>query len=461
MLPVGWRQAPDPAGARPSRRPDGAGGRPPVSCGSMEFVEPEDEPGRFRNPLPPDDRLWRHPSEMGAGPPSARPASGASAGTVAAGRQRPFGGAGGRRRVRPSMWLVAAVSAVSAGLLATGLALVAVGLVGADDQLRPAVERQMEPRPIDAVVARRRRRRRRPGPARDRPAPRRRRAATVVGSGVIFRSDGHMLTNASRGRRRHVRRGSCSTAAGRSPAGSSAPTPTPTPRWSRSTARPFPAAVLGTAADLKVGQAGDRHRLAARAGRGAVGHRRRGQRPAPLASARAPTAGCSSTWCRPTPRCPPGRRAAPCSTSTGSVIGITTAVAHDRRPAPRASASPPRSTLARVGGRAAHRHRQGRRTCGSASRASDLDGSTRRRARRRRRGGGRARSRPGARPSGPAWPPATSSSGVDGRAGDLDGQLVVALAPHRPGDAVHARRHPGRRSSMSMVVVLVERPAPA
>ncbi|MEA2685398.1 MAG: hypothetical protein QOE93_593, partial [Actinomycetota bacterium] len=111
----------------------------------MEFVEPEDEPGLFRNPLPPDDRLWRHPSEVGAGlPPNllgSGPADGVALGPV-------------DDDSRPSMWLVAAVSAVSAGLLATGLVMVTVGLVGVggNDQIRPVVERQMEPRPIDAVT---------------------------------------------------------------------------------------------------------------------------------------------------------------------------------------------------------------------------------------------------------------------------------------------------------------------
>jgi S1-C subfamily serine protease len=151
----------------------------------MEFVEPEDEPGLFRSPLPPDDRLWRHPSEVGAGPPPSLLGSGLPGGTPMLAAEDDS---------RPSMWLVAAVSAVSAGLLATGLVLVTVGLVGTD-QLRPVVERQMEPRPIDAVstgvvnVA---------DQARQAVAQLRLEGtSTVVGSGVIFRSDGHMLTSAS------------------------------------------------------------------------------------------------------------------------------------------------------------------------------------------------------------------------------------------------------------------------
>lgn len=154
----------------------------------MEFVEPEDEPGLFRNPLPPDDRLWRHPSEIGA-------ELGASPGAPLPGRS-PGGGPGGPDdEPKPSMWLVAAVSAVSAGLLASGLVLVAVGLVGTNDQLQPVVERHMEPRPIDNAV---------PGVVevadRARAAVAQLRIAgtdTVVGSGVVFRSDGHLLTSAS------------------------------------------------------------------------------------------------------------------------------------------------------------------------------------------------------------------------------------------------------------------------
>jgi S1-C subfamily serine protease len=165
----------------------------------MEFVEPEDEPGHFRNPLPPDDRLWRHPSELGTGPPLGGPPAGPGHLTGGpAGGGLAGGGTGGPvgDDDRPSMWLVAAVSAVSAGLLASGLAMVVVGLMGTNEQLRPVVERQMEPRPIDAVTT---------GDVVD-VADRARAAvaqlrvegtAGVVGSGVIFRSDGHLLTNAS------------------------------------------------------------------------------------------------------------------------------------------------------------------------------------------------------------------------------------------------------------------------
>ena len=155
----------------------------------MEFVEPEDEPGLFRNPLPPDDRLWRHPSEMGASLPSN------PAGEVGASLPAGSPTADIDDDARPSMWLVAAVSAVSAGLLASGLVLVAVGLLGTNDQFRPVVERLMEPRPIDSVG----------GGVVDVAAMAREAVVqlriegtdTVIGSGVVFRSDGHLLTSAS------------------------------------------------------------------------------------------------------------------------------------------------------------------------------------------------------------------------------------------------------------------------
>ena len=219
----------------------------------MEFVEPEDEPGLFRNPLPPDDRLWRHPSEVGAGLPDASAAGAAPLSPGDASTDRLLiGNLAGTDEPRPSMWLVAAVSAVSAGLLAGGLAIIVVGLVGANP-IRPIVERQMEPRPIDAVM---------PGGVVD-VADRARAAvaqvrldgsSTVVGSGVIFRSDGHMLTNASVvGPAMFVR---VMLDGGREVTGrvlgSDPDTDTAVVKLDGD--GPFPTAVLGTADDLKVGQ---------------------------------------------------------------------------------------------------------------------------------------------------------------------------------------------------------------
>ncbi len=150
------------------------------------------------------------------------------------------------------MWLVAAVSAVSAGLLATGLVMVTVGLVGTGEQLRPAVERQMEPRPIDAVstgvvdVA-----------AQAREAVVQLRlggTSTVVGSGVIFRSDGHLLTSAAvlgTASWVRVRFDSGREVTGRV-LGTDVATDLAVIKLDGS--GPFPSAVLGSSGDLRVGE---------------------------------------------------------------------------------------------------------------------------------------------------------------------------------------------------------------
>ena len=144
------------------------------------------------------------------------------------------------------------MSAVSAGLLATGLAMLAVGLLGTNEQLRPVVERQMEPRPIDAItpgdivdVA---------GRARAAVAQLRIDGTSAVGSAIIFRSDGHMLTSAS------VVGGATSVGvtldSGREltgrVVGSDPATDIAVIKIDGDD--PFPSAVLGTAADLRVGQ---------------------------------------------------------------------------------------------------------------------------------------------------------------------------------------------------------------
>ncbi|MDQ6910231.1 MAG: S1C family serine protease, partial [Actinomycetota bacterium] len=139
----------------------------------MEFVDPEDGSQAFREPPPPDDRLWRHPSELPAG-----------------GRSR-------RQDRSRQMWLYAGVSAVGASVLTAGL-IVAVGLVEPRTaKVTPAVERQLV-RPqttsvgatVPPVVA-----------IADKIRPAivqlqvQSAGRVATGSGVIFRSDGHLLTN--------------------------------------------------------------------------------------------------------------------------------------------------------------------------------------------------------------------------------------------------------------------------
>ena len=190
----------------------------------MEFVEPDDEPKPYRQPPLPDDRLWRHPSEIGPKRPSAR-------------RQ---------------LWVVGVASAVAASLLSTGLAVVAGSLLDAGAGNREVDTSGVLPTPTlvgtraDVVAV----------ADRVRPAIvqlKVERSRSGSGSGVIFRSDGHILTNA------HVVEGATSLtvvlSTGRQVAaqvvGFDADSDTAVVRMEGG---PFPFADLGSTADLKVGQ---------------------------------------------------------------------------------------------------------------------------------------------------------------------------------------------------------------
>jgi len=191
----------------------------------MEFVEPDDEPQRFREPPSPDDRVWRHPSEMGPKRPSAS-------------RQ---------------LWVVGLASALAASLLSTGMAVVAGNLLDAGGGRDRGVDTSgVLPSPslvgtradIVSVADRVR-------PAIAQLKVERGRSGT--GSGVFFRSDGHLLTNA------HVVDGATSVtvvlATGREVAarvvGSDAASDTAVVKVEGG---PYPVAELGSSADLKVGQ---------------------------------------------------------------------------------------------------------------------------------------------------------------------------------------------------------------
>ena len=196
----------------------------------MEFVDPEDEPSPFREPPSPDDRLWRHPSEL---PP-------ASTATV------------NRRAGGPSPWVVGAVSALGASLLSTGLV---VAFLRNDPAPAPtAIERQLV-RPRTAVstaasavvdIA-------------ERVRPAIAQLKTQVGdqagtgSGVFFRTDGHVLTNA------HVVEGTSAIrvvmADGRElPARLIGTDPDTDTAVVKVDGGPFAVATLGSALDLRVGQ---------------------------------------------------------------------------------------------------------------------------------------------------------------------------------------------------------------
>jgi S1-C subfamily serine protease len=195
----------------------------------MEVVEPDDgEP--FRRPPDLDDRVWRHPSEVAQD---------------AAPRRRPS-----TKAYAPlNLWSVALVSALGASLLTAGLLVAVGGITTRHEAPRTATDVATAPSTgVDAVV----------GIAeRARPAVVQVRAegpgGTVSGSGVIFRSDGQVLTNA------HVVDGATSVdvvlAGGRHLSGRIVGSDSLTDAAVvKVDGGPFPVADLGSAADLKVGQ---------------------------------------------------------------------------------------------------------------------------------------------------------------------------------------------------------------
>ncbi len=206
----------------------------------MELVDPEDDPSAFREAPAPDDRLWRHPSEMAVG----QPASGTPLGTKSP--KRPSG--------HPPTWAVAGVSAVVASLVSTGLVVTLVGTRSRSTSSDVAVERQIvRPRTASTVSS---------SPVVD--IAERLRPAIVqlkvqaadrstTGSGVVFRSDGHVLTNAHVVESATVIRVAMANGQemGAHLVGTDPETDTAVVKLDGG---PFPVATLGTAVDLRVGQ---------------------------------------------------------------------------------------------------------------------------------------------------------------------------------------------------------------
>ena len=150
-----------------------------VTCPTVEMDEgPEDESPSFRAPLPPSDRLWRHPSEMGGG---ADPGS-----------QVALQGGGARRP-----WVVALVGGglgvcVAIGVMAIFGMLdhkVVERLVIEREAVAPAAATVSTPSASVAGVVKN-----------AAPAIARLEVLGAIGaasgSGVLFRDDGYLITNA-------------------------------------------------------------------------------------------------------------------------------------------------------------------------------------------------------------------------------------------------------------------------
>jgi putative serine protease PepD len=145
----------------------------------MPFADDPDDDDGFVPPLHPDDRLWRHPSELGP----ARRADPAAAAPGAAPERVDTVGV-------PRAWTVAAASA----LLGVAVTLAVLSIVGTfdDDGVRTVVE-QIEVAAPDGDTA---------SAVTDRVVPAlvqvvaTRAGGSTTATGVVFRSDGHLLTTA-------------------------------------------------------------------------------------------------------------------------------------------------------------------------------------------------------------------------------------------------------------------------
>ena len=392
----------------------------------MEFVEPDDE-RPFRKPPSPDDRVWRHPSEMGvAVHPAAKmvPYRRASVLVVVAAVGASVLTAG----------LVVALDALRDELPTASTTVVTRASAVAAPGVEPAVEIGERVRPAIAQV-----RAERPG-------------SGVNGSAVFLRSDGYLVTNA------HVVEDAADVsvvlASGRELRGRVVGAdPVTDSAVVKVDGGPFPVADLGTAAELKVGQ------MAVAMG-------------SPLALTGGPsvTVGVVSALHR-TVRTRGGmamydmiQTDAPISPGSsggalldrqGRVIGITTAVAvTDAGPEGLGFATPidvARSVADQLiaTGKATH--------AWLGVEGSDVDGTT---AHDLNLDGGALLHR--VLGGGPAEVAGLAARdivvGVDGKPVASMGSLVVALRAHRPGDVVRVDLVRERQRT-SRSVTLAERPA--
>jgi len=193
----------------------------------MEFVESDDGPP-FRRPPALDDRIWRHPSEIGVA--EAHP---------------------GRLVSHRTVWVAAAVAALGASVLSAGLVIALGGVTTREIASGQTVTTTASSPPATVVelvvgIAERVR----PSIVQIKAT---RTGAGVSGSGVFLRPDGHVITNY------HVVDNASNLtvvlSSGREmPArliGSDADTDTAVVKVDGG---PFPAADIGTAVTLKVGQ---------------------------------------------------------------------------------------------------------------------------------------------------------------------------------------------------------------
>ena len=409
-----------------------------------------DEPPPFRAPPPVDDRLWRHPSEIGDAP-TPEPGWGWDA----------FAGSVSRSRAGRSPWAVSLLSGVVGALLATGLVTVANRHGGPDRQ--PVYENVLTSVPGARAG---------PGSAASLPglsvveiADLVRPSITEVkvsgtqgegsGSGVIFGRDGHVLTNS------HVVSGADSVTVVLASGKELQATIVGADQESdvavlKIAGGPYPIATLGTTANLRLGQTA----IAIGYPLGLVGgpsvttgvisalHRE-------VAGQESSTTDALYDMIQTDAPISPGSSGGALLDTTGAVIGLTTAIAVSTVGAERLGFATPVDEARSIAeqlittGKAVH--------VWLGIEGGDIDKNTA--AQLSLEGGALVAQ---VIRDGPANRSGLRARdivvGIDGRLVTTMGELVVALRSHRPGDQVTLDVVRGR-THQSMRVTLSERPA--